>query len=567
MSKTFNNILTILLLLNSSLFAQEPTTVSGNIIVMFNSESDNQAIIQDLKNIHGVDTKLTVSRTLSDAMHIYLLEFDYNSIDPNTMLYIIRQQPSVLLAQFNHVVEERNTPNDTNFSQQWNINNTGQDGGTAGADIDALSAWEIATGGLTSTGDTIVVAVVEGGFDITHQDLNYWKNYNEIDNNGIDDDGNGYIDDFNGWNSKTENDTHTVLKHGTHVSGIIGAKGNNNLGVTGVNWNVKIMPVSTNDNSADSMFEADIVAAYSYVVEQRKLYNQSNGTQGAFVVATNTSLGVNLGQPAAFPIWCAIFDSLGTVGILSAAATANANIDVDAQGDIPSACSSDWLITVTNTTNTDMKSNAGFGTSTIDLGAPGTSISSTALSNTYANLSGTSVATPHVAGAIALMYSVACTQLMIDYKNDPTGIALMIKDSLLNSTDPIADLNGITVSGGRLNLFKAVESIRNHYLTDLCPGVGIEESELGNSGLTIKSIYPNPTSKEIIILYTGENSSAIEIEIVNMMGEDLRKHTTKTYYDDNQEIAINLKFIPSGIYFINLRSKKQQSNVVKVLVY
>src|ERR1019366_8230289 len=309
----------------------------------------------------------------------------------------------VKIAQFNHRFQQRNTPNDAQFGAQWNLNNTGQNSGTVGADISAIKAWNIATGGLTSTGDTIIVAVIDGGFDITHRDLNFWKNYHEIPHNHIDDDNNGYIDDFDGWNSSTNNDSLTVIDHGTHISGIIGAKGNNCIGVAGINWKIIIMPVCT-----DGSVEANVVAAYAYVMKQRRIYNQTNGAKGSFVVATNSSFGVEKGQPSAYPLWCAMYDSLGSVGIVNAVATTNANRNVDTQGDIPTACPSNWLITVTNTTNRDTTAGAGYGATTIDLGAPGTNITSTTSSNTYSSLSGTSVATPHVAGAIALMYAVAC---------------------------------------------------------------------------------------------------------------------------------------------------------------
>lgn len=554
-------LIAFLIFIGNPLFSKENNIIPGKIIVLLGSESDTSQLSKELKNIGGVPTHFKAIRTLSHSMHIYVFEFDTAAIEQKAMLSAVKANPLVKIAQFDHTVEQRNTPNDPQFGAQWNLNNTGQNSGTPGADIDALNAWFIATGGLTSSGDTIVVAVIDGGFDITHPDLNFWKNYDEIPNNSIDDDNNGYIDDYDGWNPSNNSDVLSVQNHGTHISGIIGAKGNNGAGVTGINWNVKIMPICTGGS-----IESDVVAGYSYVMEQRRIYNQTNGVKGAFVVSSNSSFGVNLGQPAAYPLWCAMYDSLGSVGILNAGATANANTNVDVQGDMPSACTSDWLVTVTNTTNTDTKNNqAGYGAISIDLGAPGTSITSTGLSNTYSTLTGTSISTPHVAGTIALMYAVACTQLMIDYKSDPAGIALMIKDSLLGAVDPIAALAGITVTGGRLNLYRSLKAIQNHYSTDTCPGVSIPEYGLGESNFEIKSIYPNPANNLLNMVYSSDENA--EICIVNTLGQEIKCIQTTIHSGGIQNTSIDLTGVEQGVYFLSMNSIHTRSNVVKIIIY
>ncbi len=393
---------------------------------------------------------------LSKRMNIWLCAYDANNMkapDHEALLENIREDSEVQLAQFNHYVKERQTfPNDASFSSMWDMHNTGQTGGTVDADIDAPEAWDITTGGLTVTGEEIVCAVIDGGFDINHEDINFWKNSNEIPSNGIDDDGNGYIDDYDGWNVYGNNGTIPSASHGTHVAGTVGAIGNNGIGVTGVNWNGYVMPIA-----GSSTVEATVVASYSYVHEMRSLYNQTDGAFGAFIVSTNASFGVDFGDPDSYPIWCAIYDSLGEVGVLSCGATANLNIDIDSQGDVPTACASDFMVAVTNTTSSDLKnSGAAYGTTTIDLGAPGTSILSTVPGNGYSTSTGTSMATPHVAGAISLMYSAACVSLINDYKNDPAGVALIMKDYLFDGTDPISALSGITVTGGRLNIYNSI---------------------------------------------------------------------------------------------------------------
>ena len=156
----------------------------------------------------------------------------------DNLLKLIKSIPSVSAAQFNHTVELRGTPNDPLFSQQWNMQK-----------VKAPSVWDVTTGGLTACGDTIVVAVIDGGFQTDLLDLtdNIWKNKGEIPNNGIDDDKNGYIDDVQGLNTFTLNDNHTAgvdsksIGHGTACAGLIGASGNNSKLVTGVNWKIKLM--------------------------------------------------------------------------------------------------------------------------------------------------------------------------------------------------------------------------------------------------------------------------------------------------------------------------------------
>lgn len=395
---------------------------------------------------------------LSKRMNIWLVERNTTQ-NAEAFLRQLNLNRSVILAQFNHTFEERSlVPNDASFGQQWNMLNTGQNSGLPGADIDATEAWDINHNNMTINGDTLVVAVVDGKPDLAHPDLNFYTNYNEIPGNGVDDDANGYIDDVNGWNaSDGSGNTNGFSSHATHLAGIVGAKTNDTIGVAGVCWGVKVMPIIYG-----STVESNVVAAYDYAREMRLLYNSTFGSKGAFVVATNSSFGIDAGDPAAYPIWCAMYDSLGAVGILSAGATANKDWDIEIKNDVPTACTSPWLITVTNTTNLDKRNTgAAYGKTTIDLGAPGTAVLSTYPTSFggYGTSSGTSMATPHVAGAIAAVYAAACKGFIDLYYEKPDSVALMVKQYILDGAEWVSSMNNITVTGGRLNLYRAFKNL------------------------------------------------------------------------------------------------------------
>ncbi|MFH1120751.1 MAG: S8 family peptidase [Bacteroidota bacterium] len=419
--------------------------------------ADFEMLIPELMNSFS-NTGLRLDRRLSKRMNIWLFRFDSLVSDPEALLDKLRLHPSVSLAQFNHKVSERETiPNDPSFTNEWGMKNTGQMNGTPGADIKATYAWDITTGGLTANGDTIVVAMIDGGVDLGHSDLKLWKNRLETPYNGVDDDGNGYIDDYNGWNAYMNSGNMQQSDHGTHVAGIATAIGNNNTGVTGVAYNTYLMPIAGSGTN-----EAIVVVAYDYVFDMRKRYSETGGAEGAFVVVTNSSFGVDAGDPEDFPLWGAMYDSLGSVGILNVASTANIGWDVDNNGDIPTAMTNESIIAVTNTTNTDIRnSQAAWGINSIDLGAPGTSIYSSRQGDTYGYKSGTSMSSPFVSGSVALMYAAADQTTLQLYEENPALLASKFKRYLIASVDSLEALEGQTVSGGRLNLLNTLQMVQN----------------------------------------------------------------------------------------------------------
>jgi len=440
--------------------AQQLDYVLGELIVLFKADVDAEdwALQHDI--FEAKSTGLHLEKCLSDRMNIWHIRFDDNAIDRFAFEKFLRQSDSnILQLQKNHFLERRSIPDDPDFIQQWWIINDGRVG-VLDADIDLEEAWALSTGGLTPLGDTIVVAVLDNGIKYDHPDLqgNLWTNNGEIENNGIDDDGNGYVDDYLGWNVNLENDNiepetfggGVQDSHGTEITGIIGARSDNGVGVAGVNWNIKVMTVNINID----LSEADMIAAYAYVLDQRIIYNESDGQKGAYVVATNLSYGDEDLDPDENPIWCNIYDTLGTHGILNCAATANTAINIDTIRDVPTSCTSDFLISVTASTIDDERTFGAFGANDIDLAAPGREIYSTSIPN-YGFATGTSFATPMVVGTIALLYSSPCSDLANLAQTDPAAAALMARSLIEDNVDTLSALQGEVRTGGRLNTGKA----------------------------------------------------------------------------------------------------------------
>ena len=421
--------------------SQEPAAYVENEFIIWLEKDVDASTFAANANV-GIVPK----RQLSKRLNIWLFEITDSKEPRLEKMHRLTKNADVRVIQNNHtnIVLREAIPDDPYYGQQW-----------APAIMNLPQAWEeFTTGGVTATGDTIVVAVIDGGADWTHEDLNCWINTHEIPYNGIDDDDNGYIDDYRGWNAYNHNGNVSSNQHGTHVSGIIGAVGDNGKGVCGVNWNVRVMPICGSSGN-----ESIVVEAYSYALEMRARYNETNGEEGAFIVATNSSFGVDYGNPDDYPIWCSMYDEMGYVGILSCGAGPNMNVNVDVVGDVPSTCPGDYLIGITNTNSSDEKfGSAGYGINNIDIGAPGTSIYSTTPNNNYGNLTGTSMATPQVSGTIALMYAALPEEMMQACKSDPASFSLTIRQHLFNGADHLPSLDGLVASGRRLNAYGAIES-------------------------------------------------------------------------------------------------------------
>ncbi|MBK7148498.1 MAG: S8 family peptidase [Bacteroidetes bacterium] len=531
----------LLFLPPSIVWSQDAAAIPNEFIVQLKSGHRVEGVLQS-------NSGLKIEKCLSGRMNIWLLG-SHNSDSPTETLQRLRLHSDVQIAQFNHVVQQRSVvPDDTHFTEQWGMQNTGQSLGVVGADIEATEAWAINNDAVTAAGDTVVVAIIDGKFDLLHEDIDFFINYNEIPANNIDDDSNGYVDDVQGWNAYDDNGNVIggtfSAQHGTHVSGIASAKGNNALGVAGACWGAKILPVSGSGSD-----EATVVIAYNYVREMRLMYDSTNGAKGAFVVATNSSFGVDEGNPANYPLWCAMYDSMGKAGILSAGATANDNANVDVVHDIPTECASNWLIAVTNTTRNDARNGgAAYGKLSVDLGAPGTGIYSTLPSNNYGNQTGTSMATPHVAGSIAAMYAAACPALISAYKEHPDSVALLIRQYLLESAEWISAMNNLTATNGRLNLYRALMSLRRFNCDSCNFDITLDKVDIvcrnANNGALSLGPIDNPAAYSYL-WSTGHTTIEIlncapgfyTLQVTDTATGCRRTTTTQLYNPDTLQIA------------------------------
>lgn len=228
----------------------------GELIIGFEDESQ-KAVFQETFTVQSErGNRIFIKKELSGDKLLYLIDVSGGEGE-DFWIEKLKRDGLVRTAGKNYLVEDRSArPNDIDYADQYYLETIG-----------APSVWRYTTGGQTALGDTIVVAVLDSGFKPDHADLepNRFYNHHEIPGNGIDDDGNGYIDDYSGWNNITQNGDLAHSSHGTSVAGIIGAKGNNQIGVSGVNWDVKLMMVSGVRNASD------VISKYNYVYTMRKL--------------------------------------------------------------------------------------------------------------------------------------------------------------------------------------------------------------------------------------------------------------------------------------------------------
>ncbi|MEI6257455.1 MAG: S8 family peptidase [Planctomycetota bacterium] len=327
-------------------------------------------------------------------------------------------------------------PNDPLFSSQWGLQNVGQYSTAIGADIQATQAWNVTTGSRN-----VVVAVIDSGIDITHPDLaaNIWTNPGDAAGQGVDSDNNGYVDDIHGWNFvDNNNDVSDGYGHGTHVAGIIGAVGNNGIGVSGVNWQVSLMVLKIQDSRGIG-YTSSVIAALNYITMMRR-------DHGINIVAANASWVSAAGYSVVVQ---EAIRAEGAVGVTFVAAAGNNASNNDVIPRYPAGYDLPNVITVAALSESNtLAAMSNYGAVNVDLAAPGTLIKSTFPGGNYGFLSGSSMATPQVTGVVALLAAAK------------PGISVAeVRSAILGTTTPVANLVGKTVTGGRLNAFAALASI------------------------------------------------------------------------------------------------------------
>ena len=404
----------------------------------------------------------------------------------------------ILFAEPNFLVHRAAVPNDPYFGQQWALQNSGQTltgnkgtlTGTPGADIGATAAWEITTGD-----SSVVVAVIDSGIDYIHPDLagNVWTNPGEsgVDNQGrdkatnrVDDDGNGYIDDLHGWNFVAKNNLprdDDVDGHGSHVGGIIGAAGDNQTGVSGINWHVSLMPLKFLNYLGDGDF-FNAVAAYNYAADN-----------GARVINASYTYPQDCSFTTASQSELAAISAARSAGVLVVAAAGNFNCNTDIYPFYPGGHPLDNILSVAATDPLDRLAAAfsNYGRTTVDLGAPGLNIYSTirqALTGMdgqpgYDYMSGTSMAAPQVSGAAALLWSL-----------HPELSYAEVRDALLLSVDQVPDLQGKVASNGRLNVAAALAFDFTQFAPAAPADLTIDRIVSGSVDLSWRDLSGNETA-------------------------------------------------------------------------
>ncbi|MBD3866969.1 MAG: S8 family serine peptidase [Acidobacteria bacterium] len=402
--------------------ALEPGTyVPGRVLVKFNGSVDADARLA----IHGrVGTRIA-QRFRLDA-DLQMVTFP-EELDLGPILDFYQSLPEVRYAEPDFIYHTQVIPGDARFGELWGMHNTGQSGGAFDADIDGPEGWDVNTDAAQ-----IIIGSIDTGIDVNHEDLagNIWVNADEIPGNGVDDDSNGYIDDVNGYDFYNgDSNPYDDHSHGTHTMGTSAARGDNGIGVAGAAWSARIMALKV-CSAGGSCNVSAAIAATDYATE--------NGAR----LTSNSWGGGGFGQAMKDAI-----DRADAAGVLYIAAAGNNGSNNDASAFYPASYASPNIISVASIDRFGGKSSfSNYGATSVDLGAPGSSILSTTPGNGYSTFSGTSMACPHVTGVVANIMGFNPNLAHTEYK-----------DIVMASVVPSDAMAGRTLTGGVLNLRNALD--------------------------------------------------------------------------------------------------------------
>ena len=442
------------------------------------------------------------------------------SVDKAVKLY--DKSPNIAYAEPDYILYPTATPRDPYYKNMDNLNNIGQRGGTPDSDIDAPQAWNTTTGSAST-----IVGVIDTGVDISHPDLrnNIWTNPGESGTdalgrnkatNGKDDDGNGYVDDVHGWdflhNDNSVYDPADGDEHGTHVSGTIAAQGNNGIGVTGVNWHAKIMPLKFIGPTGG--YTSDAEAAIHYAIDNgAKITNNSWGGRGYYSQSLKDAI-----------------TAAQNAGVLFVAAAGNEGTNNDSTLFYPASFDNANIISVAATTDRDALAYfSNYGSTSVDLGAPGVGILSTLPGNTYGRYGGTSMASPQVASVASLIKS----------RHPEYGYGT-IKAQILRYADKKASLRGKVATGGRLN---AQASVTQRFSDTSAP--------------TIANLRPSPGSK------TRDRTPAIRATVADNR-TDLTRGQISLYVDGSRRY---FRYDPSRNLMLFTPTLSYGHHVVRIVAH
>ena len=406
--------------------------VPGQIIVRYapTTTRNEQSAITAEANAHGL-------RKLGPRTKLVQLRRGASVADAVRKL---ERQPGVLSAEPNYILHTLARPSDSMFDQLWGLDNVGQaivgHSGTADADIDAPEAWDLSTGS-----SSVVVGVLDTGVAYDHPDLegqiatNPGESGDGKETDGIDNDGNGFVDDYRGWDfSDDDNDPYDENNHGTHVSGTIGARADNAFGVAGINWHVGILPLRFLDAGGYGT-TADLIDGLNYIGRQH-------------IPIVNGSFGGGPYSPATVAAIQAAKDTLFVF------AAANDGMNNDRYPAYPCSYPEPNIICVAATDQRDrLAAFSNYGVRAVDVAAPGVDVLSTIARTDdgkpwgYDYYSGTSMATPHVAGIAALTLAFA-----------PGLSPTDLKAAIMAGTEPLPTLSGLVATGGRVNALRTLEA-------------------------------------------------------------------------------------------------------------